>query len=201
MGWIPDYHPDQLRPSILTIQEKASSIGHSYLAYSPKPNHETGYGSKHRKTTHNSAGYRGELVDIPKPEGVYRVLCLGGSSTHGTTPNTDADTWPARLQVHLNEQAQGKRVEVLNFGVFGYSTFESLINLALRGIDYQPDLVLVYHTINDVRCALYNRGGPIQRDNAHWACDLAFGHAKSQPNRSWRRALCIAPCASASPIT
>ncbi|MCA9639537.1 MAG: SGNH/GDSL hydrolase family protein [Myxococcales bacterium] len=168
LGWVPGYQPDQLRPTLESLQAKAMSEGHPYLAYALKPNRvETG-GTSYKRATHNAAGYRGPLVEIPKPEGVYRVLCLGGSSTHGTTPNTDETTWPARLQAHLREQAGTDRIEVLNFGVFGYSTFESLVNLAFRGVDYQPDLVLVYHTINDMRCALYNMGGPIQRDNTHW---------------------------------
>ena len=57
------------------------------------------------------------------------------------------------------------RVEVINGGVQGYSTFESSINLALRGVELEPDLVLVYHTINDMRCALYGEPRP---DNTHW---------------------------------
>ena len=173
MGWIPGYQPAQMRPSIEELQKKAMSVGHPYLGYAPKSAHSDDHGTDYRLTSYNEAGYRGPLVAIPKPEGVYRVLCLGGSSTHGQTPNTDDDTWPARLQVHLNEQlaANGvtdRTVEVMNFGVFGYNTFESLSNLAFRGVDYEPDLVLVYHAINDVRCAMYQLGGPAQRDNSHW---------------------------------
>jgi hypothetical protein len=43
-----------------------------------------------------------------------------------------------------------------------------LINLELRALDFQPDLVIVYEAINDMRCALYNRGGPVTRDNLQW---------------------------------
>ena len=168
MGKIPGYAPDQLRPSIEVLQEKSMSNGHPYLAYVPKSDYETDHGKPYRKTSHNAAGYRGPLVAKPKPEGVYRVLCLGGSSTHGQTPNTDEDTWPARLQVHLRDLAPDRKIEVINFGVYGYSTFESLVNLSFRGLEYEPDLVLVYHTINDMRCALYKLGGEVQTDNSHW---------------------------------
>jgi hypothetical protein len=44
---------------------------------------------------------------------------------------------------------------VINGGCQGYSTFEMQIQLELRGVDFQPDLVLCYETINDMRCALY----------------------------------------------
>ncbi len=173
MGLVPGYAEAQMRPSIEKLQEEAMSVGHPYLAYAPKPGHVDTHGTDYKRTTYNASGFRGPDVAIPKPEGVYRVICLGGSSTHGQTPNTDEDTWPARLQVHLNDALRergvtDRRVEVLNFGVFGYNTFESLTNLAFRGVDYEPDLVLVYHTINDARCAMYQLGGPVQRDNRHW---------------------------------
>lgn len=173
MGWVPGYRPEEMRPSIEKLQAEAMSVGHPYLAYAPKPGHVNTHDNDYQRTSYNAAGFRGADVAIPKPADVYRVLCLGGSSTHGQTPNTDDDTWPARLQVHLNEAlaergVSDRRVEVLNFGVFGYNTFESLVNLAFRGVDYEPDLVLVYHTINDARCALYQLGGPVQRDNTHW---------------------------------
>ncbi len=166
-GLVPEYAKSATRPLIDNIQEKAMSIGHPYLSYALKPDLEVGHGQPYKQTSHNAAGYRGQLRAVPKPEGVYRILCLGGSSTHGTTPNTDANTWPARLEAHLTE-ATGKNIEVINFGVFGYSTFESLINLSLRGVALEPDLVLVYHSINDMRCALYTRGGEVKSDNSHW---------------------------------
>ena len=173
MGLIPGYAEAEMRPSIEKLQEDAMSTGHPYLAYAPKPGHVDTHGTDYKRTSYNAAGFRGPDVAIPKPGDVYRVICLGGSSTHGQTPNTDEDTWPARLQVHLNATlaergVTNRRAEVLNFGVFGYNTFESLINLSFRGVDYEPDLVLVYHTINDARCAMYQLGGPVQRDNSHW---------------------------------
>ncbi|MCA9003088.1 MAG: SGNH/GDSL hydrolase family protein, partial [Planctomycetes bacterium] len=138
-----------------------------YLAYALKPDFQVQHDQPFKITTHNKDGYRGPLRAVPKPEGVYRILCLGGSSTHGTSTNTDESTWPARLEHHLVE-ATGKKIEVINFGVFGYSTFESLVNLSYRGLRLEPDLVLVYHSINDMRCALYNMGGEVKSDNSHW---------------------------------
>jgi hypothetical protein len=68
----------------------------------------------------------------------------------------------------LQEARPGYRVEVVNLGVMGWSSHEMLINLELRGLDLAPDLVIVYEAINDMRCALYTPGGPVQRDNTHW---------------------------------
>jgi len=139
---------------------------HPYLAYANKP----GYASDERagggkQVSHNALGLRGPETTWEKPAGVYRIVCLGGSSTYGFGPTSDATTWPARLQEHLNAAAPPLRVEVLNGGCQGYTSFESLINLSIRLIDLQPDLVVVYHAINDMRCAVWQQA---RRDNTHW---------------------------------
>jgi hypothetical protein len=104
------------------------------------------------------------------------VLCLGGSSTYGFGPSSDLTTWPARLEHYLREAYPGRTFEVINAGAQGYSTHESLINLALRGVDLSPDLVVVYHSINDVRCALYPG---VKHDNTHWRA-----HWPSEPTKT-----------------
>ena len=159
--------PERLRP---VLPEFTYEIGHPYLVYCLKAGFSGVMGKHQGQLGINEWGFRGPSMSLEKPDDVYRIACLGGSSTLGHTESSDATTWPARLQHWLNEPAAGskKRVEVLNGGNSGYSTFESLVNLAFRVVDFQPDLVIVYHTINDMRCALYLRGGPVQMDNRHW---------------------------------
>lgn len=159
--------PDSLRPALEAILEEAVLVGHPFLGYSLRP----GYSAEEpQQRSINSFGFRGPEVTKAKPEGVYRIVCLGGSSTYGHTPSSDATTWPARLQYWLNHPEVGvdRPVEVLNAGCSGWSTFESATNLATRMIEFEPDLVIVYHTINDARCALWLRGGEIKSDNSHW---------------------------------
>jgi lysophospholipase L1-like esterase len=139
---------------------------HPYLAYANKP------GYRHDPTpaepwqsSHNELGFRGPETTWEKPEGRYRILCLGGSSTYGFGSSGNVATWPARLEQHLRGARPDRDIEVINAGCQGYSTHESLINLELRGVEFAPDLVLVYHSINDVRCALYPGAA---RDNSHW---------------------------------
>ena len=115
--------------------------------------------------THNSLGFHSPEIAQKKPPGPFRVFCLGGSATYCQTESSTAKGWPNRLQVLLREQNPGLEIEVINGGCQGYSTFESLANLAFRGLALSPDLVLVYHAINDMRCALYPGAVP---DNTHW---------------------------------
>lgn len=167
--------PRGLNPDLENILDESPLIGHPFLGYALRPGYTAEFRAEAGKVVSqqrsiNSWGFRGPEVSLEKPEGVYRIVCLGGSSTYGHTPTSDQATWPARLQHWLNDPVaeSPKRVEVLNAGCSGYSTVESTANLALRMLDFDPDLVIVYHTINDARCALWLRGGPIRSDNSHW---------------------------------
>ncbi|MBJ19096.1 MAG: hypothetical protein CL933_06680 [Deltaproteobacteria bacterium] len=143
---------------------KANIAPHPYLAYANRPDYKSRPGAKHQ-VSHNSLGFRGPEVKTPKPAGTFRIVCLGGSSTYGHGPSSDETTWPARLQSRLRAARPDRSVEVVNAGCRGYSTFESLGNYAFRASDLEPDLVLIYHTVNDMRCALYTG---VKRDNTHW---------------------------------
>ena len=139
---------------------------HPYLAYANKANYSKSPDDENpRQVSHNSLGFRGRETTWEKPAGRFRVLCLGGSSTYGFGPSSDEATWPARLEQHLQGARPDMDIEVINAGCQGYSTHESLINLALRGVEFHPDVVLVYHGINDVRAALYPNA---KADNSHW---------------------------------
>jgi lysophospholipase L1-like esterase len=163
--FVPALSPDTLDPE-KKLLAAARVEPHPYLAYANKPGFRSEpHGLDRHQISHNQLGFRGPETTWDKPEGVWRIVCLGGSSTYGHGPTSDATTWPARLQAHLNEAGPPLRVEVINGGCQGYSTFESLVNLSLRMVDLEPDLVVVYHAINDARCALWPR---VERDNTHW---------------------------------
>ncbi|MCP4965314.1 MAG: hypothetical protein GY926_08755 [bacterium] len=88
---------------------------------------------------------------MEKPEGVYRILCVGGSTTYGTSCTKDEFSYPAQLEAMLAKDAPGKKYEVINCGVSGYGTVENLINIELRLLELDPDAIIVYHAANDAR--------------------------------------------------
>lgn len=133
---------------------------HPYLSYAPKSGWSSAEGQQ-KTAEHNDLGFRGPEVHQPKPEGTFRVLCLGGSSTYGNGPSSNEATYPARLQHHLR-RAGTSSAEVINLGAPGWTTTESLINLCLRGAELEPDLVLVYHATNDALAALWPDPKPDQ---------------------------------------
>lgn len=117
---------------------------HHYLNYSLTPNY------KKEMIQHNALGYRGAAFKIEKPDSVYRIACLGGSTTYSSFVRDDAKTYPALLEKILKETYDYKNLEVINAGVPGYNSWESLINLEFRVLDLNPDLIIIYHGTNDV---------------------------------------------------
>jgi lysophospholipase L1-like esterase len=121
---------------------------HPYLSYYPRP------GFRRELLSHNSLGYRGPEIEPDKPDGVYRIVALGGSTTYTTGIQDNNLTYTALLQKVLGETYGHERVEVINAGAGGYSSWESLANLQFRVLALDPDLVLVYHGVNDVHSRL-----------------------------------------------
>jgi len=92
----------------------------------------------------NSQGFHDAERSFDKSADNYRIVVLGNSWTEALQVPVEK-TYTAVLQRKLNEGAciTGKRVEVLNFGVAGYSTAQELLLLQQRVWKYHPDLVLL----------------------------------------------------------
>ena len=134
---------------------------HPYLPIILKPN--TAF--KPRNITINSLGYRGKDFKLIKTPGTFRIVCIGGSTVFGIGSSSDKTTYPQFLEDRLNAKIPGKKFEVINAGVPGYTTAESLINLELRLLDLSPDLIFIYHAYNDFKP---NRAPNFKSDYSHW---------------------------------
>lgn len=95
----------------------------------------------------NSRGFRGEEVLLPKPEGEFRIACLGGSTTLDEEVLNEMETYPASLQEELRRL--GYKVSVINAGCSNYASDQTLINYAVRVSHCDPDLVVLNEGIND----------------------------------------------------
>ena len=93
--------------------------------------------------------YRFKSPPKPKQKDEVRVLCLGGSTTRNFRL-PPAQRYPAVLQALLEERYPSKRVTVFNAGMDWYTTKHSLINYVTYYRDWQPDVVVVMHAINDL---------------------------------------------------
>lgn len=92
----------------------------------------------------NSSGFRGREFPEKKREDSIRLVCMGCSVTFG-----ERISYPQRLQELLNSSVSGKRFEVINAGIPGYSSFQGLRLLKTRILDLKPDLITVLYGWND----------------------------------------------------
>jgi len=121
---------------------------HQYLDYVPTPNFREGV------TTHNSLGFRGEEFPKEKPRGEFRIVAIGGSTTYDEDVPDDKEIHTAQLEEILRTKYGYPNVRVINGGVPGYNSFESLVNLEFRVLDINPDMILHYDNNNDVHTRL-----------------------------------------------
>src|SRR5262245_9070437 len=102
----------------------------------------------------NSHGYRTNEYGAVKAPGTIRIACIGDSWTFGM--NVDQDkTYPSRLVTWLRQMHPGSPVEVLNFGVLGYSSLQGLQLLKTRVLDLEPDILAIGFGMNDSEVAGY----------------------------------------------
>lgn len=116
---------------------------HHYLGYYPTPNYLNG------ENRHNSLGFRGDEIPIPKPEGAYRIAAIGASTTYGAVQDY-RQSYPDLLEAYLHEQGYGF-VEVVNAGVGAYTSHQNLMTLQFRVLPLEPDLIILYQGWNDIR--------------------------------------------------
>lgn len=132
-------------------------VSHPFVGYTPRAGHRNAKGDGFEHSV-NGLGFRGPEISREKPEDVYRIVCLGGSTTWGIGANGDALTWPAiaewLLQGELPRGGTIRKVEVVNAGVPGYTSLESFVNLKTRVLPLDPDAIIVYHAANDARVML-----------------------------------------------
>jgi lysophospholipase L1-like esterase len=108
-----------------------------------------GYVPSPRIEDHNALGFRDDDIEIPKPVGVFRIIATGGSTTYGDQLST-SESWPQQLERILHEDYGLTNVEVINAGVVGYTSWNTFTNFAFRAIELEPDMVLVYDSVNDL---------------------------------------------------
>jgi lysophospholipase L1-like esterase len=95
----------------------------------------------------NSKGFRGPEFTLRKGRKIFRILALGDSCTFGWDIDFN-NTYTQKLNRMINS-FYPKKVEVINLGIPGYDLSQMIMLLKLKGLDYQPDLILVPSSIND----------------------------------------------------
>ncbi|MEJ2717335.1 MAG: GDSL-type esterase/lipase family protein, partial [Deltaproteobacteria bacterium] len=98
----------------------------------------------------NRRGLRDIEHDYRKAKGTMRILVLGDSFVWGYGVEID-EALTRRMEASL------KNCEVINAGVSGYSTDQELLWLEKEGVKYEPDLIILVLSHNDILANTENR--------------------------------------------
>jgi lysophospholipase L1-like esterase len=136
---------DRFRFDQATAAERPTHVRDDRLGWRLAPGQTTGM-------TTNSRGFRCEEFDEAKPPGTYRIVVAGDSNPLGFGLTDDDAPYPARLQ-HLLERfysaSAGRRFEVINLAVDGYSSHQVRLQLEEWLPRLAPDLLCVQVGFND----------------------------------------------------
>jgi lysophospholipase L1-like esterase len=145
----------------------------------------------------NSHGYRDRERETAKPKNTFRIAVFGDSMTQAVQVELE-ETFTHRLEERFRSQELA--IEVLNFGVNGYSPVQELLLLKEEGPRFQPDLVILAAFLdNDVsgvspKLGVVNQAGPpfVTANGAGLEFDFSrsqqsFEHYRRQPFYFLRR--------------
>ena len=97
----------------------------------------------------NSAGWRDLEHSTEKPKDTFRILGLGDSYLFGQGIKRE-DICLSKLEGLLQKNEKVRRIECINTGISGFNTGNQRDLLLNRGLQYDPDLVIVFFVLNDV---------------------------------------------------
>jgi len=101
------------------------------------------------KEGRNSLGLRNKEITTKK-DGVFRILFLGDSLiwTGGTS---SGEQYTQVIENNLNRLLKSKqKIEVINAGIPGYTTYQEMEFLKVYGLDMEPDMVILGFVFNDL---------------------------------------------------
>lgn len=140
--------PDRASPLMVWNPEQDADLkssegefrAHSRWLWEPRP------GATVHGDTINEGGFRGPYYKKERGTAL-RIATLGDSSTYGFGV-PEPSCWSRSLETFLREN--GVEVEVLNFGVVGYTIRQGLELYRGRVREYQPDIVIIaFGAVND----------------------------------------------------
>ncbi len=101
---------------------------------------------------HNALGLRSPETTLARPPGTVRILLLGDSTIYGHGVPAGA-TLRSQLEKLLAPRMQGRAVQVINAGVPGFSSEQSLRLLQTLGVQLSPDFVVIASLFCDAEIA------------------------------------------------
>jgi hypothetical protein len=131
----------------------------------------------------NAFGLRGPETTIQKPREVFRIAGLGDSHMFGWGVG-DGESYLDLLRARGLSIADGRRVEILNFGCPGYNTAIEAAVYEHKVRRFDPDLLLLHYVGNDDQLPHFLQM-PRKLSPRDWYLgDLVLALLPSRPSRS-----------------
>ena len=105
----------------------------------------------------NDLGYRGPNFSARKPQGIRRIVIVGGSTVFDANAKdpsaSETRDWPHLVERFLRNKGYNnvEVIEVINAGIPGHASFDALGRLYSQLWIYEPDYVLFYGAWNDIK--------------------------------------------------
>jgi lysophospholipase L1-like esterase len=100
--------------------------------------------------TTNNVGFRGDSISLKKPAGEVRIFIVGGSTAQCLYID-DSKSINSVLQNELQNEVRDKSIKVFVAAKSGDASDEHLSMIAHRIIHLEPDIIIVFSGINDLR--------------------------------------------------
>jgi lysophospholipase L1-like esterase len=133
-------------PSSIDLFQQQTVNGVAYRTINP------GVTSRYFPTLAIQPGTAPDMFRAVKAPGTIRIFALGASSTLGY-PYMVNGSFPSMLRDRLRERMPGRTVEMVNLGVTAV-TSHTVLDFAVRSLDEDPDLIIVYAGHNEYYGAL-----------------------------------------------
>jgi hypothetical protein len=137
-------------PTMTTFLHADYYTGWSHKPRITFPNPVDGF---HGYVTFNREGMRDDReYRMAKPPGTFRIAVIGDSFTEALQVQPQTQDYCSVVEHTLSvcSGLHGKKVEVLNFGVYGFGTAQELIMLRRRVLQWSPDMVVLQFYLNDL---------------------------------------------------
>ncbi len=95
----------------------------------------------------NSLGFSGAEIVVPKPEGTFRIVCLGDETVLAANVPA-AESFPQQIVARLQPFTRSK-LEVINAAVPGFSPVLEALQVRHQLLALQADLIVAHFDISD----------------------------------------------------
>jgi hypothetical protein len=148
--WECDFEASKIYPNLNYFKQKQICLDYQSMSYNWGLDP---YNTPNQKTdtyTINNFGFRGDNITFEKPNNVYRIFFIGGSTAFGWGSTSDQTTISGYIQQELDNTNLEVDIEVINAGITGTSSIQETYRIKNSLFKFNPDMIIVYGGLNDV---------------------------------------------------